>query len=215
MTAPTALTTRAAIPLRKLAAEAADAGSEAREFPGLRSILRLIEESIGYRDATTIVSRIAAGLAPLMREHAGALPPRFLEPSSSAYRRIELHHCPVLGYQVLAFVWGAGQGTPIHDHAGTWGVEAIWRGQLFVGEFDRVGEDGNLVRIQPRDGVRAKAGTILTVTPDHGLHLCRNESPREVAVSLQIYGCALDEYNEYVPMDDGWYASRPVQTWVE
>lgn len=185
------------------------------EFPALRPILRLIEEAIGYRDATTIVSRISAGLAPLMQQYAGALPTRFLEPSPDNYRRIELHHCPVLGYQVLAFVWGPRQGTPIHDHADTWGVEAIWRGRLFVGEFDRVGDDEPLVQIRPRDGVRAGPGTILTVTPDHGLHLCRNESVRDVAVSLQIYGSVLDEYKEYVSMGDGWYSARAAKAWIE
>lgn len=181
---------------------------QATAFPGLGELIRLTEEALGQRDCTAIVATLRARLPALIARHRGALGGEFLRADPQRRRRVELHHCPVLGYQILAMIWGPGQGTPIHDHHELWGVESTWHGELLVADFQPTTVAGELVRLEPRDAVCMRTGEALGLTPEQGLHLCRNPSQREVAVTVHIYARALDRFNLYVDAGDGWYRRR-------
>ena len=58
--------------------------------------------------------------------------PPFLKPAPDRYARRLMHRDPRGRYTVLAMVWDVGQGTPLHDHAGTWCVECVYRGRIRV-----------------------------------------------------------------------------------
>lgn len=183
-------------------------------FPRLQELIRLTERAMAARDAEAIVARLAAGIRPLITNQAGVLPASFLEAHEVQQRRIELHHDPVLGFQILAQVWAPGQGTAVHDHAGSWGIEAVWSGSLLVADFDLLDQAGDgSVRLRPRTATHLQPGEFATVTPRENLHLCRNPSPRDVALSLHIYGTALDEVTEYARIGESdWY--QPTRRWL-
>lgn len=174
-------------------------------FPRLQEIIRATELAMAARDAQTIVTRLAKDIAPLITSAAGRLPAEFLRVSPDGQRRIELHHDPVTGYQILALVWGPGQGTAVHDHAGSWGIEAVWCGSLLVADYVVEESAADAVKLRPSNAEHVAAGQIVTVTPAQNIHMCRNTSAREVTVSLHIYGTALDEVTEYSALGDGWY----------
>lgn len=98
-------------------------------------------------------------------------------------------------YTGLIMIWPAGYSTPIHDHAGLWGIERVLQGSLGVEDYELVGETE-----QPR-----YVGTTLLGqdescafigTAGHA-HRCTNLSTRHPAITLHIYGGLLETYRNF------------------
>lgn len=187
----------------------------ARGFPGLGEVIRLVDEAVGARDSARVVAQIRTELPALIRRHRERLGGNLLRVDPRGYRRIELHHCPIRGYQILAMVWGPGQGTPVHDHRDVWGIESVWCGELEVAEFRPAGIAGELLRLAPHGVERLASGDVLGLLPDQGLHLCRNPGSRDVTVSLHVYARPLDHFNVYLDAGDGWHARHDHQPALE
>lgn len=181
-----------------------------REFPGLRQIIREVEAAWALRETTEVVRALNARLPALIEQYRPQLPGWAVEADvrAAAYRRIELHHCPLSGFQILAMVWGPGQGTPVHDHRDQWGIESVWQGELEVVDFKVKESAGDFLRLEPSQVSRVPTGGSLGFTPEHGLHLCRNPSARNATISLHIYARPLDWFNQYIDVGDGWYERR-------
>lgn len=188
----------------------ASSAYDAREFPGLRQIVREVEAAWGLRETTAVVRALNARMPALIEQYRLQLPAWLagVDTRSRSYRRIELHHCPLLGFQILAMAWPPGQGTPVHDHRDQWGIESVWQGELDVVDFAVRESAGEFLRLEPCNVSRVPAGQSLGFTPEHGLHLCRNPSPHTATISLHIYARALDWFNQYVDVGDGWYERR-------
>lgn len=184
--------------------------SAPREFPGLRQIVREVETAWGLRETTEVVRALNARMPALIERYRPQLPgwANGVDTHAASYRRIELHHCPLHGFQILAMVWGPGQCTPVHDHRDQWGIESVWQGELDVVDFAVKGSAGDLVRLEPSNVSRLSTGRSLGFTPEQGLHLCRNPSHRNATISLHIYARTLDAFNQYVDIGDGWYERR-------
>ena len=76
--------------------------------------------------------RISSGLTQLCQELERAisrgmisLPARFRVARLDSYARRLVYDDPETGVCVLAMIWAPGQATPLHDHSGLWGVEAV------------------------------------------------------------------------------------------
>lgn len=181
-----------------------------REFPGLRQIVREVENAWGLRETREVVGALNARMPALIEQFRPQLPgwATGVDTHAGAYRRIELHHCPLLGYQILAMVWAPGQGTPVHDHREQWGIESVWQGELEVVDFAVKETAGDFLRLEPNNVSRVPTGQSLGFTPEHGLHLCRNPSQRGATISLHIYARPLDWFNQYIDVGDGWYERR-------
>lgn len=190
------------------AASAPTLRSGQRDFPGLRHIIRDVEAAWALRETGAVVDALNSRMPALIAQYAPQLPEWVQATDARSYRRIELHHCPLQGFQILAMVWAPGQGTAVHDHRDQWGIESVWQGELEVVDFSVKEAAGELLRLEPRDVSTIREGDSLGFTPEHGLHLCRNPSRREVTVSLHIYARALDSFNEYVDVGRGWYERR-------
>lgn len=113
-------------------------------------------------------------------------------------------------YTGLIMVWPAGYSTPVHDHAGLWGIELVLQGALSVEDYElAAGADGVL---QPHF-----VGTTLLEEGEscmfHGTaghaHRCANLSARRPAVTLHLYGGLLEAYRNFAPARDGRYAIEP------
>lgn len=199
----------------RLAPTAPQLRSGQRDFPGLRQIVREVEAAWALRETGAVVAALNARMPGLIEQYAPQLPDWVQATDARSYRRIELHHCPIEGFQILAMVWAPGQGTAVHDHRDQWGIESVWQGELEVIDFGVREAAGELLRLEPQDVLRIAQGESLGFTPDHGLHLCRNPARREVTVSLHIYARALDSFNEYVDVGEGWYQRRAHQPPLE
>ncbi|GLQ52119.1 cysteine dioxygenase [Dyella flava] len=130
--------------------------------------------------------------------------------SASGYRRIALTDHATRGYDALLIVWPPGHATPIHDHDGLWGMEIMLDGVLEVEAFDlSLQEHPHLVS---RGVSVIGIGDHLAFSQADYAHRCRNLSSNRAAVSLHIYGGALDTYRSYHSDDAERWTSKIHQT---
>jgi predicted metal-dependent enzyme (double-stranded beta helix superfamily) len=91
---------------------------------------------------------------------------------------------------VIAFCWGPGKGTPIHDHL-AWGVLGFIDGQEKETRFRRVddGKSAERADLQQVGVVYTRKGeTSHLVTPSRDIH--RVENPGDTpSLSIHVYGC--------------------------
>lgn len=113
-------------------------------------------------------------------------------------------------YTGLIMVWPAAHSTPIHDHAGLWGIELVLQGSLGVEDYELVGDAHGTA--QPRF-----VGTTLLAqdqscsflgTAGHA-HRCTNLSARHPAITLHIYGGLLETYRNFLVAGGERYVAEP------
>jgi predicted metal-dependent enzyme (double-stranded beta helix superfamily) len=96
---------------------------------------------------------------------------------------------------VMVMAWPPHHRTPVHDHAGLWGLELTLVGALEVLSWMRDPDSGNM-RELGRDWLGPGDGIWFEGDPNH-VHRCRNLSQHETALTLHVYGGALDRYLAY------------------
>ena len=143
-------------------------------------------------------------LAPLMLDLVDRAPTfldaRHFRADPDHYARHLVHAEPDDSLSLYALVWSPGQWTPVHDHGG-WGVVGVVEGVLEERSYVRISCDR-----EADDGIQlARGGVVLlrqgAVTgfvpdPDH-IHVTGVPAQRTRAVSLHLYGRAMDSYNTY------------------
>lgn len=113
------------------------------------------------------------------------LPDAFAQPHPERYQQYLLHCDSRERFSVVSFVWGPGQGTPIHDHR-VWGLVGVLRGS----------ERGERFLRTPEGGLRAsgeatilRAGDVEAVSPRIGdIHRVSNAEPDAPSISIHVYG---------------------------
>jgi predicted metal-dependent enzyme (double-stranded beta helix superfamily) len=164
-------------------------------------VLALVDEHLGGRRGAVDPRSLATALAetaywpasPRAREVAGR--------QATPYLRVPLADHPARDYEALLILWPPGHATPIHDHAGLWGIELVLDGVLAVEAF--------ALSLQPAPRLVARDRTILGAG-DHAAfsgadyaHRCRNLSAQQPALSLHVYGGGLDAYRSFHQRVDG------------
>lgn len=177
------------------------------EFPGRDLLIATIDDAVAQGDSAVITTRLCEAFGRMIRQNDVLLPPALLAPVPDHYARRELYTSPEFGYSVIAMVWGPGQGTPLHDHAGQWCTEGIWQGRLRVTQYTLLEQDGERHRLVAQAPVEEMAGSTGYLIPPNEYHVIENPSPDEVAVSLHVYARAMDRCNIFLPEDGGndWY----------
>lgn len=113
------------------------------------------------------------------------LPPAFAEPDPQRYRQFLLHADPRERLSIVSFVWGPGQGTPIHDHT-VWGLVGVLRGAERNQAYRR-DADGRLVKEGGETLLRQ--GEVVAVSPALGdIHAVRNAFDDQPSISIHVYG---------------------------
>jgi len=112
------------------------------------------------------------------------LAPAFAAADSQRYRQYLLHCDSLERFSVVAFVWGPGQQTPIHNHT-VWGLVGVLRGAEISQAYRRRGgelqADGAAQRLDP--------GQVTAVSPTLGdLHRVANAYPDRTSISIHVYG---------------------------
>ena len=115
--------------------------------------------------------------------HDDWLPEAYARPDPARYQQYLLHCDSLERFSVVAFVWGPGQSTPVHDHT-VWGLVGVLRGaetsQAYRFERDR------LVAGETR---LLEAGEIEALSPRQGdIHKVSNAAPGQTSISIHVYG---------------------------
>ena len=176
------------------------------QHPRVHDLVRQIDEVVDVaRDDAGRCRGVKKVLERFLAEGGDFLEPRFLEPVPTRYARRLLHRDPGMRYTVIAMVWGAGQATPLHDHAGIWCVEVVYQGRIRVTSYNVMGGDPahDIVRFQQESVIHAGVGEAGALIPPFEYHVLENalETP---AVTLHVYGGELDHCHIFEPVDGGW-----------
>jgi len=182
----------------------------AEPFPLLEDVIVVANAAMRARDPRKIVPTLVEGLRGALAV-AGALPAELLRVDPAGHVRRELYRSPQYGYQVLAITWAPGQGSSVHDHGDTWGVEAVLGGRLDVLDYRVRGRHRSLSELHPANQHVLVDGTVIGLLPPHDLHSCRNAGVRETAVSLHVYGKPLDNVKRYVHVEGHLYRPERVR----
>ena len=108
---------------------------------------------------------------------------------------------------VLVMAWPPNHLTPVHDHAGLWGLEVTLLGALEVQSYARDPVSGTL-RMKGRDWLGPGDGTWFDGDESHA-HRCRNLSNHDMALTLHVYGGNLTQFSAYEQVEPtGQWTSR-------
>ena len=168
------------------------------------ALQRFVDSAIERSRALAEPADCVLALAPLMLdlvEHAGAfLEPRHYRSDPEHYARNLVYEAPDESLSLYTLVWLPGQWTPVHDH-GSWGVVGVTEGVLEERSYVRVsadrGADAGIELV--RGGVillGRGAVTSFVPNPDH-IHVTGVPPERPRAVSLHLYGRAMNSFNVY------------------
>jgi predicted metal-dependent enzyme (double-stranded beta helix superfamily) len=149
--------------------------------------------------------RVKRALEQLVREHQINLPARFYAQGERSYARRLLYRCPDSGTTAIVMCWGPGQETCLHDHAGMWCVECVIDGEIEVVQYDVVDQDGERLRFERQQTVRAGVGEAGALMPPFEYHVLRNPSADRVCLTLHVYAGEMTECTTFLPEQDGWH----------
>ncbi len=164
----------------------------------LDQAMKDVDDGIRCRNVKQVLMDVVQSGEELLDAH-------YLLPTPDCYARRLIHHDPDNRYSVLAMVWDRGQGTPLHDHAGTWCVECVYRGRIRVTSYSVHGGDPerDLVQFEREKGVMAGVGEAGALIPPFEYHVLENatETP---AVTIHVYGGDMTYCHIFEPVDGGY-----------
>lgn len=160
-------------------------GAVGQGIPRLRGFVTSFAELLaGTRDEAEIIESGGKLLARLVSVDDW-LPEAFAQPHPDRYQQYLLHCDSRERFSVVSFVWGPGQGTPIHDHR-VWGLVGVLRGAERVENFERA-PDGALRPSGP--AAFLYEGEVEAVSPRIGdIHRVSNAQADHPSISIHVYG---------------------------
>jgi predicted metal-dependent enzyme (double-stranded beta helix superfamily) len=174
-------------------------------FQGRDKLIQAFDAAVGAGDTVGTMRALRSTLCDAI--HAGdvRLPDCVFEGCAEHYARRELYRSPEHRYCVVAMTWSPGQGTPIHDHAGMWCVEAVWQGALEVVQYELREHDDSRYRFVPAGVIQAGAGSAGSLIPPHEHHTICNASDTDLAVSVHVYQDEMTHCSVFEPEHGEWY----------
>jgi predicted metal-dependent enzyme (double-stranded beta helix superfamily) len=155
------------------------------------------------------VSRITCGVKEILTDLVGRkalrLPDDVAAPRPGTYARRLLHRDRERSYTVVAMIWGPGQHTELHDHAGMWCVECVVQGVLDITQYDMVERGDDRCRFAVQQTVRAGVGDAGCLIPPFEYHAISNPLPDRTSITLHVYGGEMERCTVYLPRAEGWW----------
>jgi predicted metal-dependent enzyme (double-stranded beta helix superfamily) len=168
-------------------------------------LVRRLDQAMAAPDDEGRCRSVKAVLTDMLGSGTPFLEPRFLAPTPDVYARRLLHRDPAGRYTAVVMVWGQGQGTPLHDHAGMWCVECVYQGKIRVTSYSVHGGDPDtgVVRFEKEKVVQAGPGEAGALIPPFEYHVLENaiDTP---AVTIHVYGGEMTYCHTFTPVDGGW-----------
>jgi 3-mercaptopropionate dioxygenase len=168
-------------------------------------LIRRLDEATSVFDPNRLCRNVKNVLTDVVGSGEDFVDAHFLRPAPDRYARRLLHKDPQGRYTVVVMVWGVGQGTPLHDHAGVWCVECVYRGRIRVTSFDLEGDpEAGPVRFTPESVVHAGVGEAGALIPPFEYHMIENPDATP-AITLHVYGGEMTWCHAFFPVEDGAY----------
>jgi predicted metal-dependent enzyme (double-stranded beta helix superfamily) len=167
--------------------------------PALYGIDELARDVQAVVDKQPSQAALVAEVEPLLARFLaeGGLPECYCQPAGSRqvtahqdFTLYRLHRGRDDGFNIMAAIWPPGGGTGVHDHAGNWVVEGVYRNSLRTIRYERLDDAGRVGYAQLREtaNVVLASGAVAHVRyPDRAIHDFINDST-EPTVSVHIYG---------------------------
>jgi len=175
------------------------------EFSGKSIMIEQISSAVDQECPRAITNSLRQVLIDLVPNRDVRLPDCVFEFDSGHYCRRLIHQDERLGYTIMAMTWAPGQGTPIHDHAGMWCVEAVWSGEIEVVQYELVDQKADRYALEPRTIMRTGVGSAGSLIPPHEYHTIANPCASKAAVTIHIYAGEMDHCCVFKPVKDDWY----------
>jgi predicted metal-dependent enzyme (double-stranded beta helix superfamily) len=177
--------------------------------PGLDRLIEVIDGAVAHRSFEGITGSLKEGLQKLIREGHIDLPGELCTACRDHYGRRLLYRSPDHGYAVVAMIWGPGQGTALHDHAGTWCVEGVVQGEIEVTQYDLLEHQGEQWRFHQEETLVTGVGAAGSLIPPFEYHTIRNARGDATSVTVHIYGEEMEQCTIFEPEGaEGWYRRR-------
>ena len=173
--------------------------------PKVVELIRRLDEAVAVRDDAARCQNVKRVLIDVVNSGEQFIDPPFLAPMPDRYARRLMHRAPDGSYTVLAMVWGVSQGTPLHDHAGTWCVECVYRGRIRVSSFSVRGGDPEkgIVQFEKETVVMAGIGEAGALIQPFEYHMIENPDPTP-AVTIHVYGGEMTYCHVFDPVEGGY-----------
>ncbi|MDE2270773.1 MAG: cysteine dioxygenase family protein [Xanthomonadaceae bacterium] len=178
------------------------------DFPGRDRLIRAFDAAVCVQGTEATMRALRSALCEAIHAGSVRLPECVFQGCPEHYARRELYRSADHGYSVVAMTWSPGQGTPIHDHAGMWCVEAVWQGALDVVQYELREHDDVHYRFVPAGAIRAGTGSAGSLIPPHEHHTICNASGTELAVSVHVYQDEMTHCSVFEPDQGEWYLRR-------
>lgn len=174
----------------------------------LNELIERLDAAVDIQEQSGCCHAVKNVLEDIVRSGEEFLDPHFLAPVEGRYARRLVHKDPRDRYSVLAMVWDRGQGTPLHDHAGHWCVECVYRGRIRVVSYSRQSaEDANPVRFEKEAEIMAGVGEAGALIPPFEYHTIENADGTP-AVTIHVYAGELDHCDIFLPTEGGYRRER-------
>ena len=171
--------------------------------PSVDRLIARLDAATADPDCVGCCEAVKQALVEEIGNRALELPEKFQRPSSEDYARRLLHKTD--RYAIVVMVWGAHQGTPIHDHDGKWCVECVYDGTIQVRSFDLVGKpEDEIVSFRKAKEVSAHKGMAGSLIPPFDYHIIENPAD-EPAITVHVYGGEMECCCAYKELADGRY----------
>ena len=142
---------------------------------------------------------IVAAAEPLLERFlaADSLPEEYCQPAPGRittehkeFTLYRLHRGPEDCFNIMAAIWPPGGSSGVHDHAGKWVVEGVYRNQLHTIRYKRL-DDGTQpghAELRETTALDLRPGDVSHVlSPNEEVHDFHNQTDEPV-VSVHIYG---------------------------
>lgn len=176
---------------------------------GTAELIQRLDEAVDEPCVNGRCDKVKSILEDVFHSGEDILDARFLQPDAECYARRLLHRDPSGRYSVVAMVWGIGQGTRLHDHAGEWCVECVYRGKIKVTSYDIDGSPQDVpVQFHEEATVYAGIGEAGALIPPFEYHTISNALSDEPSVTVHVYGHELTWCHIFQPIEGGFERVR-------
>ncbi|NOT35684.1 MAG: cysteine dioxygenase family protein [Candidatus Eisenbacteria bacterium] len=174
----------------------------------VQELIRRLDEATDSSDLNAVCRSVKKVLTEELAAGADFLDDFYLRTAPDRYARRLLHRHPHGRYSAVVMVWDRGQGTPLHDHAGKWCVECVYRGRIKVTSFMIEGDpEAGRVQFAPESVIYAGRGEAGHLIPPFEHHTLENaeDSP---AVTIHVYSDEMTWCHAFFPEENGWRRER-------
>jgi len=171
------------------------------------SLIADCDKAVSLATCEEICSGIKTALEKHLQQAEPFLPEKFCEPATDCYARRLLYKDPNDRYSVVVMVWGVGQVTALHDHAGNWCVEGVYRGRIKVVNYElkNDGEKDGVYKFRKNQELTGLFGEAGALIPPYEYHTIANDDPKQPSVTVHVYRGEMKQFAAFIPTEDGDY----------